>query len=131
MGCCWAPPCFEPVSHLRLPAAVWTPVVEVRAVGLFHSAEVHITTNGTQLDGALVRLYAIIGNAKSLLSESVIGAATLAEEIADGQPVPAVAARRGIIASASGILAQAFAVEIFSTPLVTSGGTLTLTGWGQ
>lgn len=94
-----------------------------------HSADVHIQTNGVLLDGATVRLYAVIGNVETLLAESVIGDATLSESLTDANDN--VTARRGIIVGASGHLAEAFEVRISSDSLVTNGGQLTVSGWGQ
>ncbi len=126
--CCWAPPCFETVRQLRVGPG-FTPVAQVRGEGFMHSADVHIQTNGVLLDGATVRLYAVIGNVETLLAESVIGDATLSESLTDANDN--VTARRGIIVGASGHLAEAFEVRISSDSLVTNGGQLTVSGWGQ
>lgn len=124
-SCPWDEPAEVALDQVQVDAGGFTDVAEVR--GRRHSCHVHIAVPGTTWDGAVVELYALAGNVRSLVAQATIGGATLQTTL---DSAGAVTGRAGLICGVTDTLCSGFAVRIVNaTPL--QGGLVTLEAWGQ
>lgn len=123
--CPWAEPASVVLDQVQVDAGGFTDVAQ--ALGRRHSCHVHIAVPGTSWDGAVVQLYALAGNVRSLVSWATIGAATLQTTL---DSAGLVTGRSGLICGVTNTMCDGFAVRVVNAvPL--EGASVTLEVWGQ